>query len=46
MLTPSMLREHAESPHTISWDDTARQLLKWAADLIEAADQVMEEAKP
>lgn len=40
-LTPEALRQHAKAPETAFWVSQARQLLKWAADLIEAADAVV-----
>lgn len=45
-LTPEMLREHAKRERTQAWDGQARQLLNWAADLLEAAKAVIYERAP
>ena len=42
-LTPELLRAHAAKPETPFWIDEARQLLRWAADVIEAADRIVNE---
>lgn len=44
-LTPEALRAHATAPDSIGWQGQARQLLKWAADVIEAADALIEERR-
>lgn len=42
-LTPEVLREHAKAPETAAWAGQARQLLRWAADVLEAAKAVIDE---
>lgn len=42
-LTPEVLREHAKAPDSPMWQGQARQLLNWAADLLEAAQAVVDE---
>jgi hypothetical protein len=41
-LTPDRLRSHAEAERSPTWDGQARQLLLWAADLLEAAERAIE----
>jgi hypothetical protein len=45
MLTPQMLREHAKYPDPVPpfWQGQAKQLLNWAADVLEAAQRVIDE---
>lgn len=43
-LTPQALRDHAAADRsTFAWSDQAAALLKWAADALEAADQIAAE---
>lgn len=42
-LTPEVLRSHANAPETAAWAGQARQLLRWAADTLEAAQVVIDE---
>ncbi len=42
-LTPAKLRIFANSHRGVSWDTQARQLLLWAADCLDAAEQVINE---
>lgn len=42
-LTPAALREHATAPSTPFWDGQSRQMLNWAADVLEAAQKVLDE---
>lgn len=42
MLTPDTLRKLAEARSPF-WEGQARQTLKWAADLLEAAQAVIDE---
>jgi len=42
-LTSDTLREHAAAPPTIAWESQARMMLRWAADLIDAAQAIREE---
>lgn len=42
-LTPDLLRQHAATPRNMAWEGQARMLLKWAADLIEAAEALRQE---
>lgn len=43
MLTPKDIRDHAAAPMTPFWEGQARQILNWAADVIEAAQAVVDE---
>lgn len=42
-LTGDTLREHAAAPRTVAWEDQARALLRWAADLVDAAKAIRDE---
>jgi hypothetical protein len=39
-LTGDVLRQHADAPKTMAWESQARQLLRWAAELIDAAEAI------
>ena len=41
-LTAARLRQHAEAPVDPMWDRQAKQLLLWAADVLEAAELALE----
>lgn len=47
-LTARHLREHADAPNGPFWEGQARQLLGWAADLLDAAELAvkMERGRP
>lgn len=46
VLTGDVLRRHADAMRTVAWEGQARQLLRWAADLIDAAEQVIHTSPP
>jgi hypothetical protein len=39
-LTGEVLRQHANAERSMAWESQARQLLHWAAELIDAADNI------
>jgi hypothetical protein len=39
-LTPDALRAHADAQRSVTWESAARQLLRWAADCLEAAERM------
>jgi hypothetical protein len=43
ILTPAVLRKFADSPMSPFWEGQARQIIAWAADLIEAAEAMKDE---
>jgi hypothetical protein len=43
VLTGEILRNHAQSYRTVGWDGQTMQLLRWDADLIDAAEKIVAE---
>lgn len=42
-LTPALLRMHANAKTTVGWRGQAKRLLRWSADVLEAAEIVINE---
>lgn len=45
VLTPEAIRAVADAPPSPFWEGNARQTLRWAADVLEAAQRVIDERR-